>query len=120
MYRKVITYDRKTGDFALYLNGDLVGYAATYLQAESTLNRLVYELLSRPPGHLCRRPVLRPLNRRSTTRRRRSPSVSVLFSLARDAPSFRRGAMTRPSGGVHAPRDWYFRRSCPWHVCAVL
>ena len=30
------------------LNGDLVGYAATYLQAESTLNKLVYELLSRP------------------------------------------------------------------------
>ena len=48
MYRKLITYDRKTGDFAMYLNGELVGYAATYLQAESNLNTLVYELLSRP------------------------------------------------------------------------
>jgi hypothetical protein len=48
MYRKLITYDRKTGDFAMYLNGELVGYAATYLQAESALNNLVYELLSRP------------------------------------------------------------------------
>ena len=48
MYRKLITYDRTTGDFAMHLNGELVGYAATYLQAESTLNKLVYELLSRP------------------------------------------------------------------------
>lgn len=49
MYRKMIVYDRKTRDFALYLNGELVGYAATYLEAESKLNRLVYELLSRQP-----------------------------------------------------------------------
>jgi len=48
MYSKLIAYDRKTGDFGMYLNGELVGYAATYLQAESTLNTLVYELLSRP------------------------------------------------------------------------
>ena len=48
MYRKSIVYDRKTGDFAMHLNGELVGYAATYLQAESALNKLVYELLSRP------------------------------------------------------------------------
>ena len=48
MYRKMIVYDRKTGDFAMYLNGELVGYAANYLQAESNLNKLVYELLSKP------------------------------------------------------------------------
>ncbi|HYF61828.1 MAG TPA: hypothetical protein VD886_03385 [Herpetosiphonaceae bacterium] len=48
MYRKMIVYDRKTGDFAMYLNGELVGYAATYLQAESNLNKLVYELLAKP------------------------------------------------------------------------
>lgn len=48
MYSKLIAYDRTTGDFAMYLNGELVGYAATYLQAESTLNKLVYALLSRP------------------------------------------------------------------------
>ncbi len=49
MYRKMIMYDRKTGDFAMYLNGELVGYAATYLQAETTLNKLVYELLTKAP-----------------------------------------------------------------------
>jgi hypothetical protein len=48
MYRKMIVYDRKTGDFAMYLNGELCGYAATYLQAESNLSKLVYELLSKP------------------------------------------------------------------------
>lgn len=46
MYRKTIVYDRKSRDFAMYLNGELVGYAPTYLQAEATLNQLVYELLS--------------------------------------------------------------------------
>ena len=49
MYRKMIQYDRKTGDFAMYINGDLIGYAATYLQAETTLNKLVYELLTKSP-----------------------------------------------------------------------
>lgn len=48
MYRKMIVYDRKTRDFALFLNGELVGYAATYLEGEAQLNKLVYELLSRP------------------------------------------------------------------------
>ena len=48
MYRKQIVYDRKTKDFAYYLNGELVGYAATYLLAEQTLNKLVYDLLSKP------------------------------------------------------------------------
>jgi hypothetical protein len=46
MYRKMIVYDRKSRDFAMYLNGELVGYAPTYLQAEASLNQLVYELLS--------------------------------------------------------------------------
>ena len=48
MYRKMVIYDRKTKDFAAYLNGELVGYAATYLQAVSILNDLVYKLLSTP------------------------------------------------------------------------
>lgn len=48
MYQKQIVYDRKTGDFAYYLNGELVGYAPTYLEAETRLNRLVYDLLSKP------------------------------------------------------------------------
>lgn len=47
-YRKMVLYSRTNKDFAMYLNGELVGYAATYLQAESTLNQLVYELLKTP------------------------------------------------------------------------
>jgi hypothetical protein len=46
MYRKQIAFDRETKDFAMYLDGELVGYARTYLEAEVTLNQLVYELLS--------------------------------------------------------------------------
>jgi hypothetical protein len=46
MYRKMIIRDPKTGDWAMYLNGELVGYAATKEQAESTLNKLIYELLT--------------------------------------------------------------------------
>lgn len=47
MYRKMIVYDRKTRDFACYINAELVGYAATYVEAESLLNKLVYELLTK-------------------------------------------------------------------------
>ncbi len=47
MYRKMIVYDRKTGDFAMYLDGELVGYAPTYLDAETRLNQLVYQLLTK-------------------------------------------------------------------------
>ena len=50
MYRKLIVYDRKTKDFAMHLNGELVGYATTYLQAEAVLNKLVYELLTKAPA----------------------------------------------------------------------
>ncbi len=47
---KYITYDRITKDFAYYLDGALVGYAATYLEAEHQLNALVYETLRRTPA----------------------------------------------------------------------
>jgi hypothetical protein len=46
MYEKAIVYDPETRDFAMYLDGDLVGFARTYQEAEETLNELVYELLS--------------------------------------------------------------------------
>jgi hypothetical protein len=46
MYKKQIKFDRATKDFAMFLDGELVGYARTYLEAEVTLNQLVYELLS--------------------------------------------------------------------------
>lgn len=45
-YRKEIVYSRETRDFAMYLDGELVGFARTYHEAEITLDQLVYELLS--------------------------------------------------------------------------
>jgi hypothetical protein len=46
MYRKEIVYDRETHDYAMYLDGELVGFARTYHEAEVTLDQLVLELLS--------------------------------------------------------------------------
>lgn len=46
MYRQEIVYDRETRDFAMYLDGELVGYARTYREAEITLEQLVFELMS--------------------------------------------------------------------------
>jgi hypothetical protein len=45
MYEKAIVYDPETRDFAMYLDGELVGFARTYQEAEETLDELVYELL---------------------------------------------------------------------------
>ena len=46
MYLKEITYDRATRDYAMYLDGELIGFARTYHEAEVTLDRLVFALLS--------------------------------------------------------------------------
>ena len=46
MYRKEIVYDRETRDHAMYLDGELVGFARTYHEAEVTLDQLVWELIS--------------------------------------------------------------------------
>jgi hypothetical protein len=46
MYKKEIVYDAKTRDFAMYLDGELVGFARTYQEAEVTLDQLVFELMS--------------------------------------------------------------------------
>ncbi|GAA5528935.1 hypothetical protein [Herpetosiphon gulosus] len=46
-FTKAIRYDRLTKDFALYLNGELIGYASSYSEGESRLNELVYEMLRR-------------------------------------------------------------------------
>lgn len=51
MYRKEIVYDRETHDYAMYLDGELVGFARTYEEAVTALNQLVLELLS---GHYFR------------------------------------------------------------------
>jgi hypothetical protein len=45
MYTKEIIYDSETRDFAMYLDGELVGFARTYQEAEQTLNELIYDLL---------------------------------------------------------------------------
>jgi hypothetical protein len=46
---KAISYEPATRDFAMFLGGDLVGYARTYSDAETTLDELIYELLTRHP-----------------------------------------------------------------------
>lgn len=46
MYRREIIYDRETRDYAMYLDGELVGFARTYREAEITLDQLVFELMS--------------------------------------------------------------------------
>jgi hypothetical protein len=51
MYQREIKFDRETKDFALYLsdangeNFELVGYARTYVEGETTLDQLVAERL---------------------------------------------------------------------------
>ncbi len=46
MYQKEIAYDRATRDYAMHLDGELIGFARTSHEAEVTLDRLIYELLS--------------------------------------------------------------------------
>lgn len=46
MYRKEIMYDRATRDYAMYLDGELVGFARTYHEGEITLDALVFQLLT--------------------------------------------------------------------------
>lgn len=46
MYEKAIVYDAATRDFAMYLDGELVGFARTYAEAEETLDELIWNLLN--------------------------------------------------------------------------
>ncbi len=46
VYQKEIAYDRETHDYAMYLDGELMGFARTYEAAERELDQLVFELLS--------------------------------------------------------------------------
>ena len=50
MGRKMIMYDRSTRDFAIYVDGELVGYARSYLDAEAVLDQLRMELLRARTG----------------------------------------------------------------------
>lgn len=46
MYRKEVVFDRETGDYSLWLDSELIGFARTYAEAERTLDQLVFELLN--------------------------------------------------------------------------
>lgn len=46
MYEKAIIYDVETRDFAYYLDGELMGFARTYQEAEVALDALILELLT--------------------------------------------------------------------------
>jgi hypothetical protein len=43
-YRTRIVYDREVQEFAMYLDGELVGFARTPREAEDTLDQLIGEL----------------------------------------------------------------------------
>jgi hypothetical protein len=45
-YAKAICYAPASRDFAMYLDGELVGFARNYAEAEQTLDELVYELIN--------------------------------------------------------------------------
>lgn len=60
VYEKKIAYDRETQDFAMYLDGELVGFARTRQEAEGTLDALVYEILSTAYGPILTPPAHRP------------------------------------------------------------
>jgi hypothetical protein len=45
MRRRLIMYNRTTKDFAMYFDGELVGYARSYLEAEAVLDQLQMERL---------------------------------------------------------------------------
>ncbi len=46
LYQKDVVCDRETHDYALYLDGELVGFARTYDEAVKQLDDLVFTLLS--------------------------------------------------------------------------
>ncbi len=50
MGRRLIMYNRATEDFAIYLDGDLIGYARSYVEAEGVLDQLRMELLRASHG----------------------------------------------------------------------
>lgn len=45
LHRKEIIFDRALCDYALYLDGELVGFARDHVQGEITLNALILEQL---------------------------------------------------------------------------
>ena len=45
MYRKEIIYDRETRDYAIFIDGELVGFARTYQEATVMADELISELI---------------------------------------------------------------------------
>lgn len=43
-YAKEIVYDFQCGDFALYLEDELVGYARSYLEGDQILDAMIADL----------------------------------------------------------------------------
>ncbi len=50
MARRLIMYNRGTKDYAMYLDGELVGFARSYFDAEAVLDQLQMELLRAASG----------------------------------------------------------------------
>src|SRR5262245_46614124 len=47
--QREIIYDRETRSYGMYLDGELVGFAHSYYDAETTLDELVYQALTQRP-----------------------------------------------------------------------
>ena len=45
MFRRQIVYNRDNRSFAMYLDGEFVGYAGSFLEAEAVLDQLMLEQL---------------------------------------------------------------------------
>jgi hypothetical protein len=45
-FEKVIRYDRKSRDYAMYLDGELIGFARTHHEAEVTLDQVAFDRLT--------------------------------------------------------------------------
>jgi hypothetical protein len=52
-YEKEIRYSPTDRDYAMYLDGELVGFARTYHEAEITLDELIHTILSHTPTATC-------------------------------------------------------------------
>lgn len=50
-YEKEIIFDPETGNYKMLLDGELVGFARNYHEAEIALDQLIFELIS---GHYFR------------------------------------------------------------------
>lgn len=46
MYHTTITYDSEIHGFAMHLDGELIGFARTFQEAEATLGQILLELSS--------------------------------------------------------------------------